>query len=459
MSTKDFSQWDQLKYRRRIEIFGMDDGPVIASGPNNEFDAICQPGELTDKGRQTTMALGERLRHLYVDQLHFMPKLIADSDMIYLRATPIPRALESVQQAFWGFYPPSARTADFPPPTIITRTPADETLFPNDASCRRFAQLSRAFAQRTAERWNDTEDMQYLSKLISKYMPDKAKVAVDSRPRLSGIMDTINATDAHGPETKLPKDFYDPKARAIIDKIAVEEWFKGYTESAEYRMLGIGALLGDITSRMTGSVEKNGRDGLLEVGGSGGEMGRGRGGEHSTRLALSGCHDTTLAAALTSLGAFENEKWPPFTSHIAFELFKGRSTSPPPRPTTPTLSQNAPPKAQSWWSSLFGRTNPTTLSDAPQPKGIARKPLSELTASQREELQDYYVRVRYNDKIMQIPACKAAGKHLEGDTTFCTLETFKGVVDQITPKNWKVACSSRLDAPAFPEKAEIAGYE
>jgi hypothetical protein len=34
----------------------------------------------------------------------------------------------------------------------------------------------------------------------SKYMPEESpKVAVDSHPRLSGIMDTINATDAHGP--------------------------------------------------------------------------------------------------------------------------------------------------------------------------------------------------------------------------------------------------------------------
>lgn len=459
MGTKDLTQWDQLKYRRRIETFGMDDGPVIASGPNNEFDAVCQPGELTDKGRQTTLALGQRLRHLYVEQLQFMPKLISDSDMIYLRATPIPRALESVQQVFWGFYPPSARTVDFPPPTIITRTPADETLFPNDASCRRFGQLSRAFAQRSAERWNDTEDMQYLSKLFSKYMPDQAKVAVDSRPRLSGIMDTINATDAHGQETKLPKDFYDPKARAIIDKIAVEEWFKGYTESVEYRMLGIGALLGDIASRMTGSVEQNGRDGLLEIGDSDGTLSRGRGGETNTKLALSGCHDTTLAAALTSLGAFENEKWPPFTSHIAFELFKAKSAAMPSRPSTPTLSQNAPPKAQSWWSSLFGRTDPTTLPDAIQPDSIARKPLSELSSVQHEELQGYYVRIRYNDRVMQVPACQAPGKHLKGDTTFCTLETFKGVVDKMTPKNWKLACSSKLDAPAFPEKVEPAGYD
>jgi acid phosphatase len=213
---------------------------VIASGPKGEFDGICQPGELTDRGRDTTLALGQRLRHLYVDQLRFMPQLISDSDMIYLRATPIPRALESLQQAFWGFYPPSA--------------PADETLYPNDASCRRFALLSRAFAQRAAERWNDTDDMQYLSRTLSKYMPGQSKVAVDSRPRLSGIMDTINATDAHGPDTKLPKDFYDPKARAIIDKIAVEEWFQGYTESSEYRALGIGGLLGDLTSEASSEM-------------------------------------------------------------------------------------------------------------------------------------------------------------------------------------------------------------
>jgi acid phosphatase len=381
-----------------------------------------------------------------------MPQLIADSDMIYLRATPIPRALESLQQAFWGFYPPSARTADFPPPTIVTRTPADETLFPNDGGCRRFALLSRAFAQRAADRWNDTDDMKYLSKVLSKYMPNEAKVAVDSHPRLSGIMDTINATDAHGPATKLPKDFYDPKARAIVDKIAVEEWFQGYTESTEYRTLGIGGLLGDVTSRMTGSVERSGADGLLEVGGENGRLGRGRGGETNIKFAMSGCHDTTLAAALVSLGAFENEKWPPFTSHIAFEMFRKKNSVAAVKPILPP----AAPKTASWWSSLFGSA--TAKTDAVVPQGMARKSMSELTQSQRDELKDYYVRIRYNDKIMQVPGCKTPGKHLEGDTTFCTLEAFKTVVDKYTPKNWKAECMSKLEEPVFPMEVERAGY-
>ncbi|KAF4301323.1 putative histidine acid phosphatase protein [Botryosphaeria dothidea] len=392
MSANDASQWDELKWRRRLETFGGDDGPVIASGPNGEFDAICQPGELTDKGRDTTLALGRRLRHLYVDQLGFMPRLISDADMIYLRATPIPRALESVQQAFWGFYPLSARTADFPAPTIITRSPADETLYPNDGNCRRFAQLSRAFAQRAADRWNDTDDMDYLNKKISKWMPDNAKrVAVDGHPRLSGIMDTVNGTLAHDERVRLPSEFYDPKLRQTIDKIVCEEWYAGYWESKEYRMLGIGGLMGDITAR----------------------WGKGRGGEQNIKFALSGCHDTTLAAVLSSLGAFQNENWPrsPATSPSSCSHIDPWRSS----------NKRLPDKPQGWFASLFGSTKGVKQGGQPSPNGIARKKMEELSEQQKESLKDYYVRVRYNDKIMQVPGCKAEGKHLDGDTTFCTL--------------------------------------
>lgn len=184
--------------------------------------------------------------------------------------------------------------------------------------------------------------------------------------------------------------------------------------------------MGDITSRMVGSVERNGADGLIEVGGDDGDLGHGRGGETDIKLALSGCHDTTLAACLTSLGAFDGEKWPPFTSHIAFELFRKRAET-----AGATALSDAPPSAgtlraenetpRSWWQALFGGSRAATHQPRSEAEGIARKPLTELTPEQRNELGDYYVRIRYNDKIMQVPGCKAPGKHLEGDATFCTL--------------------------------------
>jgi len=81
-----------------------------------------------------------------------MPKIKSDTEDMYLRATTIPRALESLQQAFWGMYPPSARTQDLQPPVIVARSVSEETLFPNESNCRRFRQLARLFADRAAKK-------------------------------------------------------------------------------------------------------------------------------------------------------------------------------------------------------------------------------------------------------------------------------------------------------------------
>ncbi|PHH71319.1 hypothetical protein CDD83_5223 [Cordyceps sp. RAO-2017] len=317
--------FSSLAWRRRLETFGAadgDDGPVVAAGPRGELDALCDMGMLTDRGRETTWQLGQRLRRLYVDQLGFLPAAAGRTDrLLYLRATPIPRALESMQQALLGLYPPHARAAGFEPPTVLTRSPADETLFPNDGNCRRFAALSRAFAQRAADRWNGSDNMAYLTRRLGRWMPDDSpRVAVDSRPRLSGIMDTINASRAHGPQTRLPPDFYDPRVKQIVEKIGVEEWYAGYRESREYRALGIGALLGDVVARMVASAERGrtARDDDAATMPPVADL------QHAgvpPRFGLSGCHDTTLAATLASLGAFETDEWPPFTSHVAIELF------------------------------------------------------------------------------------------------------------------------------------------
>lgn len=432
--------------------------------------AHSQLGELTDKGRETTLALGQRFRRLYIDQLKYMPSLISSSDSIYLRSTPLPRALESVQQAFGGMYPLTARTASFPPPTIVTRTPADETLFPNEGNCRRFNQLSRAFAQRAAEKWNETEEMEYINRLISAWMPRSSpKVAVDSHPRLSGIMDTINASLAHGPATRLPPEFYDPKARKIIENIGVDEWYSGYNENHEYRTLGIGALVGDIVERMTASIEHSGLT-VHEVGGEDGRMGQGRGGETTIKFSMSGCHDTTLAGLLSSLGAFGGESWPPFTSHIALELFRKKNQSRNPegvKPRSATEKQAlAAPARPGWFASLVGLSsfiksiNRDVLTSGEASEGIGRRPISELSTAEKAKLNGYFVRIRYNDKVMTVPGCKKAGNHLEGDETFCTMAAFKAIADEFTPRNWKRECDANMESVTIKPvgQEEWAGY-
>ena len=131
---------------------------------------------------------------------------------------------------------------------------------------------------------------------------------------------------------------------------------------------------------------------------------------------------------------------------------------------------------QSRWS-LFSHTKDLVSDVVPGPDCIGRKPVDELTPEEKQKLDGYFVRIRYNEKVMKIPGCKQDGKHLEGDDNFCTLvcpfvrlmewidqanideqEAFKAIVDKFTPKNWKAECMSNLEASAFPEKPEPAGY-
>ncbi|EEH38808.2 hypothetical protein PAAG_08535 [Paracoccidioides lutzii Pb01] len=440
-------RWRDLEERtRRWWPFGRE-------SPFTHIAKISFPGELTDKGRRSTYALGQRLRYLYVDQLGFMPKVRPNTDDMYLRTTPIPRALESLQQTFWGMYPPDSRTANFPPPTIVVRSPAEETLYPNESNCHRFRQLARLFAQRAANKWNESEEMEYLNSLWSKWMPSNSpRIAVDSRPRLSGILDTINSSLAHGPGTRLPSEFYDPKARELADRIATDEWFAGYKESNEYRKLGIGALIGDVVDRMVHTSVHGGWHPTT----NGSES------KTAVKFAISGCHDTTIAAILNSLGAFDDEKWPPYTSSISIELFKavrGPYATKPGHileelniPDTDNLSQKKNPS--SFMSNFFG--SKSSSREVTQVSENVRAAVSDLPSS---PLQKHYVRLRYNDRPVRIPGCAANPRnHLPGNDTFCTLEAFKKIADKFTPIHWHEECGKNLDEGMFSKGDEPSGY-
>lgn len=287
--------------------------------------------------------------------------------------------------------------------------------------------------------------MAYLNKLWSKWMPENSpKVAVDSHPRLSGIMDTINASDAHGSATRLPSEFYDKKAREIAGQIAVDEWFAGYKESNEYRKLGIGGLLGDVVDRMVSTAIDGGWRSAATPVGSSDE-------DRAIKFAMSGCHDTTLASILGSLGAYDNGKWPPFTSSIAVELFSKSASDSPDAGTileefsNPSIRK---PRHNGFLSYLLGSSKssmqPADNAVKP-PSETARKPLSNFPESARSTMKAHYVRIRYNDTPIRIPGCAAKPEnHLPGDETFCTLDAFKEIVDKFTPRDWKQECVSNL---------------
>ena len=136
-------------------------------------------------------------------------------------------------------------------------------------------------------------------------MPSQQRVAIDSSPRLHGIFDTINASlAADDLRVRLPEEFYDKRAHAVMEQVLLDEEYAGYKENDEYRRLGIGDLLGQLARSMAAKAK----------------MHRG------PDMALYACHDSTLAASLTALDAWGEKgwQWPPYTSTLTLELFRAK---------------------------------------------------------------------------------------------------------------------------------------
>ncbi|EJT99345.1 phosphoglycerate mutase-like protein [Dacryopinax primogenitus] len=105
------------------------------------------------------------------------------------------------------------------------------------------------------------------------------------------------------------------------------------------------------------------------------------------KLRILSTHDTTLATMLISMGVFDG-KWPDFTSSIIFELFRrdeGRR--------------------------LFSSAKP-----------------------------QYYVRARYQNRSLSLPACAPVGAHYPNRPELCTFQAFSSLVATMTPKNWRQQC-------------------
>ncbi|KAG4306370.1 hypothetical protein PORY_000358 [Pneumocystis oryctolagi] len=352
--------WEYLKYKRKVEISGKN-----SSFERIEDDGVCMMGELTDIGRESTLNLGKKLRKLYVYQLSFLPEFISKSSEIYIRTSDISRTLESAQQVFSGLYPSKFRKPTFHAEFGV-RELFNENIFPNDHQCKRLHKLLNGFVDLASKTW-DPILASRVSEKLSKYINDK--VSIKGPVHVFQLYDIICTAIGNG--IRIPDELYDEELRKDLESASISEWFDGYRDNLEIRKLGIGPFLGELRNNFVES-KKNIND--------------------ERKFFLYGAHDTTLGSILQSLDCFDR-RWPPYTSHIAFELFR---KSP-----------------KSYFRSFF-------------------------------QNDEWYVRLRYNDVPVVIPECKKKGKHLDGNESFCTFEAFQDVVSKMVPKDWDKECSVEL---------------
>ncbi|KAG9013480.1 hypothetical protein FRB94_002555 [Tulasnella sp. JGI-2019a] len=334
-----------------------------ASGKS--VDGECMLGELTDLGRESTYKFGLALRELYKDRLGFLPDIVTSDGTAYFRSTNMPRTIESLQQVIHGLYP-RRKFADGVVPRVRVRHGKDENLVTNSGSCGRLRELQVEFAEAAAREHNP--GLAKLDHKLAQFNDDRP-IRVDSKPRLSGVLDTVHAAHAHG--VAVPSEFLAPDVHPVLESAVVAEWFGGY-KTKDFRKLAMGRLLDDLQSKMHRKAALSIRDPL--------------------KIAINSCHDTSLAGIMSTLDVFDN-RWPAFTASITFEL-------------------HSQPK--SLISSIFSGSD-----------------------------HSHYVRMRYKNKNLVLPACSAPEDHLSDHPEFCTLEAFRRVVRTVTPDDWEAECSMK----------------
>ncbi|EPY49347.1 acid phosphatase [Schizosaccharomyces cryophilus OY26] len=386
---KGAKEWSVLGYERKTET--PVDSALAASSKEEAKSGVCIHGELTDIGRITTRNLGEYLRERYINKLGFLPDKIETADGFYMRSTPMARALESLQHVFAGLYPDEKRPGVVP--TIYTRNWSHENLLPNENNCPRLVQLYEEFAERAAKIY-DPLLAGRASEMMSQFMNGQPVRVVSSHPRLSGLLDTINA--AIGNRLDLHPNLVDEQWLRDAGNAVTEEWFGGYKVSKLMRQLGAGSLLNDLYMRMESQVKADKR------------------GAPSDRLALYGAHDVTLAAILASLDAFDYQ-WPPFTSHLELELFKD-------------TSKESSPKA------IAG--NPESPADSSKQVVLSKENAASTLPS--DDSSDWYVRLTYNSNHVVMGACRGQG--YKGNETICPLSIFKDAVRALRPEDYHSLC-------------------
>ncbi|MCJ1474651.1 hypothetical protein MMC13_003311 [Lambiella insularis] len=274
-----------------------------------------QPGELTDQGYASTLALGRTLRSRYVDQLHFLHPRLLSASTLHLRSSAYQRTFASLRQVLLGLYPPSTRGLPSSALQVTMRALEAETLLPNEDFCPRFIQLMRAMKRRTAAKWNASRDLASLSALLAPHLPTQQLLAIDAQPSMHALHDTLTAAlGTASPTAYLPAAFFDPSARRIIERLAAEEEYRGFGLSREYRALGIGVPLSEAVARMRRKAR----------GADGGPADAGAAREE--KMALFACHDSTIGGMLAALGVMRGPGWwwPPYASWLAVELFRVR---------------------------------------------------------------------------------------------------------------------------------------
>ncbi|KAF9307116.1 Acid phosphatase-like protein 2 [Mortierella antarctica] len=297
---------------------------IVASPEENLYAAAgaayywpnsnCEIGQLTDRGAAQTRVVGERLREIYVDLLHFLPHDLPKNpdDALYFRNTNVPRTKISAANAFEGLYPERFRKGK-QAVSLVTFPQSIETLTLNPVACPKLGAIYQGFVRSPVYAAHIKENAALMVKANTVL-----GVALDPRynttlqgdqvlPRLCNKLSLCQATN--------PKNCISPQeAQTLMEKstflysgfLRVDVPGAGSSEIA--KRLAVGPFLKNIADSIRGTLasDKNGHHKVYRP------------------FELYSAHDQSLDQVL-SVVAEPNTPWPAYASTVIFELWQKKN--------------------------------------------------------------------------------------------------------------------------------------
>lgn len=254
----------------------------------------CTKGQLTDIGARQHQLLGEYLRSRYIEHYNLIPTDY-DASYVYVRSTDVPRTVDSAQNLlnsmFFSNVSSSGSAVAVP---ILTVESSTENMHLNPSRCPRIVEI---IVQSLIQ--NSTVHDRVLE-ILASITPEILEIFHTDDPLDALIYyDNLNARFCHN--LSQPAGMND----FIFSQMTDAYWLVGEEIYYSTYSIGIGPFIEELLNFL--------------------EMQQSNVSSIPAFMLFSG-HDTTVAPILSAFGVYSGE-WPPYASHMEFELFKDKTNS------------------------------------------------------------------------------------------------------------------------------------
>lgn len=240
----------------------------------------CMLGQLTGRGEEQLQKLGQRFRALYVDSLHLLPPVL-DASVMSLRSTDVERTIRSAYHFLTGLYPNSSALLDI---DVVEK--ARDNAFPNGRFCPQLRDMSNRI--KSSRKYQEYYARNLAS--IQRMLEAGWKEPVN----LFHLNDILRARMCHN--LPYPPGVSHADATAIMHGIS--QLFSMIDETRPVQKFGIGSFFADWLKNF--------------------EL------QPRPRFVLYSNHDSTMRVLLEAMKV-RKVVWPPYASHVAFELWENES--------------------------------------------------------------------------------------------------------------------------------------